>query len=175
MSIFVRKIDKAKWLQTDLHQNIDYSADAITSCLRTTQNTLSVWEVESETDIDEAVLAIISGPKYGHPFETIDIVLMSPNYLKEQGINCRRTNGSTLVDDLVEKHIDISNLTYKSLGMVAYHIVEKIKDEKVVRRTKAKLMEILNQAISRNRLNPDRLTDSIRETLGLTKRNIDVL
>ena len=162
MSLFVRKIDKGKWFQVDLHQNTDYSADAITNCLKTRQNTLSVWEIISETDIDEAVLAIVSGQDH---LDTIDVVLMSPDYLKKQGIDYKRTNGSTPVDDLVEKHIDLSNLTYKSLGIVAYHIVDKINDQKVKRYTIRQLKEILNQAISQNRLTPDKLKDFIREKL----------
>lgn len=126
------------------------------------KHSLSVWEVISETDIDEAVLAIVSG---GDHLEAIDVVLMSSDYLTEKGINCVRTNGSTPVGDLVEKHIDLSNLTYKSLGIVAYHIVDKINDQKVKRYTIRQLKEILNQAISQNRLTPDKLKDSIREKL----------
>jgi hypothetical protein len=162
MSLFVRKIDRGKWPQAVLHQNTDPSADAITNCLKTKQNALSVWEVISETDIDEAVLAIVSG---GDHLEAIDVVLMSSDYLKKQGIDCKQTKGLTSVDDLVEKHIDLSNLTYKKLGIIAYHIVDKIIDQKVKRYTERQLKEILNQAIGQNRLTPDRLKDSIRKKL----------
>jgi hypothetical protein len=94
MSILVRKIDIGKWNQVDLRQSIDPSADAITNCLRTRQNALSVWKVESKTDIDEAVLAIISGQDH---LEAFHVILMSPNYLEERGIDCIQSNGLTLL------------------------------------------------------------------------------
>jgi len=90
---------------------------------------------------------------------------MSFDYLREQGIDCLRTKGSTPVDDLVEKHINLSNLTYKRLGIIAYHIVDRIIDQKMILYTERRLKEILNQAISQNRLTPDKLKDSIREKL----------
>jgi hypothetical protein len=74
------------------------------------------------------------------------------------------------VDDLVEKHIDLSNLTYRSLGIVAHHIVDKINeneinDQKVILYTKEQLKKILNLAISQNRLNPDKLKEFVRKKL----------
>ena len=60
MSLLVRKINRAKWLQTDIAHGDDISADAITNCMKTTSNRLSVWEVESEARIEEAALAIAS-------------------------------------------------------------------------------------------------------------------
>ncbi|MCA4148535.1 hypothetical protein LDY24_17900, partial [Acinetobacter baumannii] len=54
MTIFVRKISKAKWPSEEeiAEKALDSEiipfvrADALTTCLKTSQNTLSVWTVE---------------------------------------------------------------------------------------------------------------------------------
>jgi hypothetical protein len=162
MSLLIRKIDKGKWLQRDICQGEDVPADAITNCLRTKHNTLSAWEITSENDIDEAVLAIVSGHQH---LETIDVVPIDPGHLKENNIDCIRTDGLTPVRDLIKNHIDLSNLSYKKLGVIAYHIVDKIRDKKVRRYTEGRLKAILNEAIEKGRLEADKLSDSLRRKL----------
>ena len=57
MSLLIRKINRNRWLEEDEVPN-DVPADAITGCMRTQRNTLSVWEVPDEGKIDEAVKEI---------------------------------------------------------------------------------------------------------------------
>jgi hypothetical protein len=90
MSLLVRKIDKGKWLQTNISGGEDVSADAVTNCLRTKGNALSVWGVETEAEIDEAVLAIVTGHQH---LETIDVVSLSPEHLAVNGIDYQQTQG----------------------------------------------------------------------------------
>ena len=162
MSLLVRKIEIAKWLQTDIHHGEDISADAITNCMRTTGNTLSVWEIKYETDIDEAVLAIVAG---GHHLETIDIVTIDPDYIEEKNIGWLSTEGLTPVDDLKNTHRDLYNLTYCKLGVIAYHIAERIIQNKVQRYTLGRLKQILKNAVGQGRLEPNTLSDSLRKRL----------
>ncbi|HGW8299013.1 TPA: hypothetical protein ACNRNA_003693 [Acinetobacter baumannii] len=73
MTIFVRKISKAKWPSEEeiAEKALDSEiipfvrADALTTCLKTSQNTLSVWAVENCTDaeIEKAILALITNTK----------------------------------------------------------------------------------------------------------------
>ena len=60
MPLLVRKINKAKWQQIDLTISNDASGDAITNCLKTKSNTLSVWMIDSENQIDDAFLALLA-------------------------------------------------------------------------------------------------------------------
>jgi len=60
MALQVRKINKAKWLRADIVNSAEIPADAITNCLRTQQNNLSVWRIKSEDEIENAVIAISS-------------------------------------------------------------------------------------------------------------------
>ena len=161
MSLLIRKIKKCKWLQDDEVPND--AADAITGgCVRTQDNTLSVWEVPDENKIDEAVLAIVSA---GDHLETIDIVQIDREYLEENKIDCRETEGDTPVKDLANTHIDLSNLFYTELGIIACHIADKFRQGKVKRYRKKRLKEILKEAIQKKRLKTTALEDAISEKL----------
>ena len=162
MSFLVRKIDQGKWLQNDILRGSDVSADAITICMKTKENILSAWEITSESNIEDAVLAIVSS---GDHLETIDVVIMDRGYLIDQGISHVQKEGLTPIDDLRETHYDFINLTYPKLGVIAYHIVESFKCNRVKRYTEANLRQIMKEAIKANRLDPSRLSDSIARNL----------
>lgn len=161
MSLFIRKINRNKWLQADQVPD-DVSADAITGCMRTQRNTLSVWEVQDENKIDEAVLAIVSA---GDHLETIDVIQIDREHLEENRIDCIQTEGRTPVEDLVGTHVDLCNLAYKELGIIAYHIVDKFRQGKVERYTKTRLKGILKDAIQQQRLETTDLEDAISDKL----------
>ncbi len=164
MSLLVRKIDKAKWLQNNIVNCDDVSADAITNCMKTSENKLSTWHIEEEESLDEAVLAIVSAHKH---LDTIDIVWMNQDQLSESGIKMQNTQGLTPVVDLVDSHVDIKNLTYKSLGTVASCIVQALAEEKVRRYTRGALKKLLHKAIDSKRLDPERLDPSVYSKLQL--------
>ena len=163
MTLQVRKINQAKWLQADIVNGAKIPADAITNCLRTQQNALSVWKIKSEDEIENAVIAIVSG--HPHPFETFDIVLLNPEYLERNGVNFTATEGTTTVKRLKDMHFDMVDLTYEKLGIVACHIVEKFKEKKVLRYTKKNLKDILNNAINEKRLDINELSENIKNKL----------
>ncbi len=165
MSLFIRKITRSKWPREGKCQLENCPADAITSCLRTQGNTLSVWEVTSENDMDEAALAIVS---VGDHLEAIDVIPMAPEYLKENGIDWEQSDGQTPVSGLRKNHRDLSNLTYQKIGIIACHVMDKIKAEKWKRYTKGDLTEILEKAINDGRLEVDKLSNSIRKKLNIS-------
>jgi len=158
MSLLVRKIDKAKWLQNDIVRGEDISADAITNCMKTYRNTLSAWQIDNDAEIDDAVLAIVSSHQH---LDTIDIVCISKDRLDQNGINMKSTPGRTPVEDLTNKHIDIANLTYKTLGDVAYHIVKAFCEQNVKRYTRGSLKKLLKEAINSGRLDIANLEPSV--------------
>lgn len=161
MSLLIRKINRNRWLQVAKAPD-DISADAITGCMRTQRNTLSVWEVPDENKIDDAVLAIASA---GHHLETIDVVQIDREHLEENKIDCIQTSGHTPVSDLVDTHIDLSNLAYKELGIIAYHIADRFRQDKVKRYRERQIKEILRTAIQKQRLDTENLSESIRRKL----------
>ena len=102
--MLVRKITKSKWFQNDILNGAEVSADAITNCLKTTKNTLSVWRVDNEETIEEAALAIVANQQY---LETIDVVLLDEEYFLKYQIKIENTEGNTIVEDLKNTHVDL--------------------------------------------------------------------
>lgn len=160
--MLIRKIDKAKWLNGDTPREPP-SADAITNDLRTSKNTLSVWRINDEKELEEAVLAIVSGQDH---LETIDVVMLDDDFFVKCSIATETTKGQTPVADLVDTHRDVCQLDFWTIGMVAEHIVENIKKNKLKRFTKAKLKQIIQNAIAKKRIELSDLTEDIRKKMG---------
>ncbi|MDR1089538.1 MAG: hypothetical protein LBL79_00545 [Prevotella sp.] len=134
------------------------TADAITGCLRTTKNTLSVWRINNEAELEEAVLAIAAGQDR---LETIDVVMLDDDYFVKCDIVIEETEGLTPVVDLKNTHVDLCSLDFWSIGMVAEHIVESIKKDKHRRFREAELTKIIKNAIATKRLELADLKDGI--------------
>lgn len=166
MSFLIRKITRSKWPRENYESltSNDISADAVTSCLRTTRNTLSTWEVSSTQEINEAILALVSGFER---IDTIDIVIIEKQELLDKGFELINTPGLTPVVDLVETHIDISSLNYASIGGFSEIMIECLKSEKVLRYNKKKLINILEEAIKAGRVEKEKLKDGVLEKLAI--------
>lgn len=159
----VRKVNKAKWFQIDILNNSDVTADAITNCLKTTNNTLSVWSIKEENDVNNAVLAISSGLDH---IETIDVVILEKETIEKHKIKIVVSNGNTPISTFVNSHRDLSNLTFTKLGFIKDHIVERIRENKLKRFTKGTLIKMLKQAIDDGILQLIDLKESIREKIN---------
>ena len=162
MPIVARKINQDNWIQTDIANGGDFSADAITNCTKTKGNKLSVWKVDSDEKLDEAVLAIAANHTH---LETFEVVMLNTELLYKDGIKCDDSRGPTPVVDLVETHADLTNLSYRKLGTLANHVDDMIKGKRVKTYTIAQQKQILKKAISDKRLTLDGLQKSVREKL----------
>lgn len=161
MPLLVRKINRSKWNNAD--DNVfNLSSDAISNCLKTTRCTLSVWKITSEEELDEAVLALISN---GSKLETIDVVTLDGDYLLKVEVTGEETEGITKVPDLVNNHMDLNQLNYYKIGLVAEHIIQRIKLKKVKRYTIEELKKILQNAIQADRLKIEDLDASLADKI----------
>ncbi|GAB6395526.1 MAG: hypothetical protein MdMp024_1838 [Bacteroidales bacterium] len=161
--MLIKKIDKAKWFSGDII-NEPPSADAITNCLNTKQNKLSVWRINNESELKEAVLAIVSGQDH---LETIDVVMLDDDYFVEHRISAEAIDGRTPVEDLKHTHRNLCSLNLLTLGMVAEHVVENIKNDKLKRFTRAQLKDIITDAVTKKRLNFSDLKEDIQKKIHL--------
>jgi leucyl aminopeptidase (aminopeptidase T) len=162
MSLLVREIVKAKWMQHEILSVEDVSADAITNCMKTKENTLSAWQVAEEKTIEDAALAIVSSHQH---LDTIDVVCLDPSSLESNGIKLQSIPGNTPVKYLKDQHIDICDLTYRTLGTVAEQIVHVLKEGKDVRYTKGKIKKLLKDAIDQGHLQRDDLDESLSKKI----------
>lgn len=165
MPLLIRKINRNKWPEDDtVLANIP--ADAITGhCMKTKNNTFSVWEVADEDDVHEAVLAIASN---GQHLESLDVVQLDLEYLRCNGIDYDQNKGVTRVKDLANTHGDLLDLTYEKIGTIAHHIADRIREERFERYEKGRIKELLRNAIAEERLEASDLEESIREKLEIS-------
>lgn len=165
MSPLLRKIERIKWNSSEIRRVKNIPSDAITCCLRTSKNTLSVWQInhnEEEKIIKEGALAMVTGPEQKH-IESIDIVLLNPKEIKR--LDIKQEEGRTLVQDLANSHRNISNLTYAKLGILAKIILKKLHREEVIRKTKRDLISIVIEACRMKRLKLERLSEKLQSDL----------
>lgn len=155
MSFLVRKITRPKWPTDSNTSTSDVLADAITVDLKTTANTLSTWEIESKEAIDEAVLALAANQKN---IERIDVISIERQQVEAAGLMVVDKKGDTVVEDLIDTHKDISELTYAKLGVVSQLILKSLPDSHI-RYNRARLLSILRAAVEAGRLNIEDLKD----------------
>ena len=93
MGVCVRKISKSKWPDEEvLDKQTDEAilpllkADALTSCLRTSQDELSLWTVENtnEEEIEKAILALITNSRLER-LDRIQVVYFDEDNVKQLG------------------------------------------------------------------------------------------
>lgn len=67
--------------------------------------------------------------------------------------------------DLENTHFDLIDLNYYTIGLVAEHIIEKLRQKKIKRYTISDLKKILNTAIATGRLKREDLNASVANKL----------
>ena len=162
MSLLVRKINIAKWHQVDLSSTNDVSADAITNCMKTTKNTLSVWQIQSEQDLDKAVLALVANQDH---LDKIDVVILEESTLLNYNLNILATPGDTPIPSLANTHRDIADLNYSKIGDGKNHIVDKIRAKSHKRYTVGNLKKLLKDAIEMGVLEKEDLKVSVKSKI----------
>lgn len=162
MSYLIRKINKAKWFQVDIINNDDVSADAVTNCLKTSENTLSVWFIPDISQIDSAVLALISNQEH---LETIDVVKLEKNKIEELKLEIAETPGKTPIITYVGMHRNLEKLTFSKLGFLKNYIVECIRKGEIMRYTRGQLKKIIGEAIEQGLMKKEDLNEMLREKI----------
>lgn len=167
MPLLVRRINRAKWEPINIEDKEDVSADAITNCLKTSNNDLSVWEIENESEIENAILALVTG-KSQEKLSTLHYVILNKEDILKNGLELNSTSGDTVVEILKNTHKDISNLTYKKLGIVKTLILESINSEHFT--TKKQLKVIIKKALQEGKVDIDSLNEKLveNEKLNIT-------
>ena len=166
MSYLVRKINRAKWEATDSSTN-DFAADAITICLKTRNNELSFWRLNTINDdeISKVIVAIMSSLE---KIDTIDIAIIDENKIKDHCL-IKDTPGNTPMDEMKNRHCDMVNLTYSKIGKIAELIYDEVKNKRSKRLTEKNLKGLILAAISSKQLSPESLHSSLRADLKLSE------
>lgn len=145
MSYLVRKISRAKWNDCDKNVEQLVTADAVTNCLKTTKNTLSVWFAEQEKDIVNAKLALLATLER---FDSVDFVVLNTADLDANELKLIVSDGDTIAKPLIGLHRDISTFSLKELEKVAKLVQEQIIAGGTKRVMKKQFLEIIQSAIT---------------------------
>lgn len=164
MSLLVRKIELAKWKQNKIAEGEPPSADAITCCIRTSQNSLSVWYISDMEQLDEAVLAIASGLQKP---DTLNFLVLESTLLEEAGLRIGDLKSvRTPYETFKENHRDIIELDYCSLGIMANIIIDHVKNEKYIRFGAQKIKNLLNDGLNKGKIKMEALDKKMQEKLS---------
>ncbi|MEQ9568175.1 MAG: hypothetical protein RLN85_20590, partial [Pseudomonadales bacterium] len=140
--------------------------DAITICLKSSQNKLSTWKVstEEEDEINHVSVAMLSQMD---GLDTTHYVLIDEGFFLDNGIDVEYSSGDafTIAADCVDLHANIKNLNYEKYGYLAEAILEGIHNSRTKTIQKSKAGEILLRAIAQERFTWNDLNEKLRSAL----------
>lgn len=167
--MLARKISRAKWDPAEYLEEDEIRADAVTGCLRTSNDSLSWWYCEGDKqDVEEVALALATGPKFKR-FEKIDLVVLPEADLLAHGVAAESTEGDTPIKELRSRHVNVVGLDLERLAKIARILAPRIRsNNSVFRFTKARLMTLVRTAIQDKRLDLDDLNKKLRDELNKT-------
>lgn len=146
MSFLLRKIAANKWQPNLGRASNEHSADAITGCTRTSNNTLSVWHSDTKNFEDESVKDLIVALAISMPQPAkIDVLWLDENWLAEKGLSVIQTPGHSCFSSVNSLHKDIELLDHEKLGVVSEHIVSQFSNpENIHSIARPKLIKLVN-------------------------------
>lgn len=138
-------------------------ADAVTTDLRTTQNELSVWKIQDESQLDDVFVALASNCD---SIGTMRVVMISDDALQNLQIEEEECEGDTPDESYNNLHCNMIHLNYESVGSLAMVIIDCLKDKNVWKsKSRSEIRTLLCQAYQNNALDKDRLTESMRNAI----------
>lgn len=126
MAYLVRRVDLSLWGQT-IDNIEDLNGDTITTDLKTIDNTLSFWEVESKEMLMDISIALLTAGK--HLDSNICLIIIPKSEIPKS-LNFVNSIGSTAYVKCKNMHYDLVNVNIKSLKEVA-ELIMKYRDENV--------------------------------------------
>ena len=167
MNMLARKISRAKWNPKAYLAETEIRADAISGCLRTTDDKLSWWRcTDDKKNVAEVALALAAGPKI-EKFERIVVVVVPEAVLANAELASELTEGETAVKDLQSRHVDLVKLDVERLAKVARILSPRIRsDDEVFRFTRAEVINLVITAIDDERLNANDLHEELQAKLA---------
>ena len=175
MGVCVRKISKSKWPDEEvLDKQTDEAilpllkADALTSCLRTSQDELSLWTVENtnEEEIEKAILALITNSRLER-LDRIQVVYFDEDNVKQLGLTLKKSPGDTVISTYTNLHQDMIELNFEKMGKVSALITSALRDKRIKKYNEKKLTALLTRAIESGLVEHKKLHMLLQHKLGL--------
>lgn len=165
MSYYIRKISRSKWPKEIANAKVaDVRADAITGCLRTTEDKLSLWKVERIGNPEEDLLPLITG--FEKP-NRCEVVYIDEKLLIDAKVDLVQEKGNTPLKELQDTHYDAIVNNYEGLGTFAQIILTVLNEENTsVRISDKKVAQIIKSLVEDGKINKEDLNTKMQEKLG---------
>jgi hypothetical protein len=162
MPFLARKVTRAKWeVPSDIGRQ-EIPADAVTTDLRTTSNTLSFWRCENAGD-DELRRVVLALAAAAERVDKVDVVWIAQATLEGAGIALKESEGRTPVAEMAKKHVDALHLDLVRLGNIARQIAAALRQGQHRRLTRKEVVRILADAVEAKVVGDEELKDKVRE------------
>lgn len=170
MAYYVRKISRSKWQENPLSADEEkalqevkrVAADAVTNCIRTTGNKLSLWRVEERKDSIDDIIPLIVG--FDRP-DTCDIIYISEDVFLQEGIAIEQSSqdANTPIEELKKYHYNAIVDDYEGLGKFARVVLRSLGNHKRFKgkEVKTKLREMLDN----QQINQEMISDKLYEKI----------
>jgi hypothetical protein len=144
----------------------DIGADAVTICLKTSGNALSLWTCsEDPADIHQIALALALGTDKDR-VDTMDVILLPKDLFAARGFVFTATPGQTKLDDLKDRHLDMAELTLAKLSEVAHLIRDGVRQNADVHRvTVGMMLNLIIDALDNKRIDEANLDATTRAAI----------
>lgn len=171
MAYFIRMIAASKWLkckEAKIADIMDAYADTITSELRTTSNTLSLWKTDSldEEDLKKIYLALSLGRDKA---TRLELVIIDENLLDEYGLeySCSPEATNTPYTSAKQQHFDLIGLNYKTLGNFGDCILQSLENQEISLKkiNKPELVNLWVESYKNKEFDLDRISPNIRNEI----------
>lgn len=171
MAYYVRKISRSKWQEDPLSADEEkallevkkVAADAVTNCIKTTGNRLSLWRVEEKRDSIDDIIPLIVG--FERP-DTCDIIYISDEVFLQEGIVKEQSSedANTPIEELKQYHYNAIVEDYEGLGKFARIVLRSLDNHKRFKgkEVKTKLREMLD----RQEIDREMISDKLYEKIS---------
>ncbi len=160
---YLRKISRGKWpREQDIAQATlkDIPMDTVIAEFKTENNKLSLWEADTQDDLNDAFVALASNMQ---AIETIFAVKLDSKKLPEFTFDDEL--GSTPAVGINRKHHNIVDLNYVNLGDVIQVIIDGLSGDCLVKRTRGQMKKLLVDAYKKGRLDEKLLHPNMQKEI----------
>lgn len=139
------------------------AADAITNCIKTTGNKLSLWMIEEKRDSVDDIIPLIIG--FERP-DTCVIIYISDEMFSEEGIILEQSpeDANTPIEELKKYHYNAIINDYEGLGKFAKVVLKSLNNHKRFKgkEVKTKLREMLDN----HEIDKEMISDKLYEKIS---------
>ena len=158
-----RKIEGRHWIiEQPSEKPEDFPADPLWD-VRTKKNTLSVYLIEKDHDVEEVVTILAASRQTYQKFE---YVFLEIEEFKKIGLNCEQSDTQTTLTSVNKSHHEVMNITANKLPTIARIIYPKISEkENFGFRSTKEIKQMIESAIKDKKIKESDLSLELKKKL----------